>query len=176
MKVLTKLVFLTLVLTGCGNPNLTPDPELIKIQTPKPVILDVDMAHEDMFATLFLLLHPNVDLKAITVSGTGEAHCGPGVANALALVALSGHAEIPVACGRETPLAGDHEFPTEWRKAADDAYGVPLPKEGADSNLQASDLIIDILQNSSEPITIVALGPLTNMAEALQKEPAIVAK
>ena len=173
MKLLTKIIFLLLLLTGCGAQNITPDPDLIQLQTPKPAILDVDMAHEDMFSALFLLSHPNVDLKAITVSGTGEAHCGPGVSNALGLVALSGHAEIPVACGRETPLEGNHEFPAEWREVADGAYGVPLPTIGTASNLEAADLIIDILQNSDEPITVVAVGPLTNIAEALQKEPAI---
>jgi pyrimidine-specific ribonucleoside hydrolase len=174
-KAFVKVMFLFLVLTGCGNQNMTPDPDLIQPQTPKPVILDVDMAHEDMFSALFLLSHPNVDLKAITVSGTGEAHCGPGVANALGLVALSGRAEIPVACGRETPLAGDHEFPAEWRKAADEAYGVALPTGGSASNRSAPDLMIDILRNTEEPITIVAVGPLTNVAEAFQKEPMITA-
>jgi inosine-uridine nucleoside N-ribohydrolase len=175
MKLFAKIIFLFLFLTGCGTQGVAPDSDLIQIQTPQPVILDVDMAHEDMFAALFLLSHPNVDLRAITVSGTGEAHCDPGVRNALGLVGLSGHEAIPVACGRETPLAGDHEFPAEWRKAADDAYGVPLPKGGDASNVQASNLMIDIMQNSSEPITIVAVGPLTNIAEALQKEPAITA-
>src|ERR1051325_5945562 len=108
MKAFIKVLFLVLLFTGCRTQNITPNPGLIAIQTPKPVILDVDMAHEDMFSTLFLLSHPNVDVRAITVSGTGEAHCGPGVRNALGLVALRGKKGIPVACGREKPLTGDH--------------------------------------------------------------------
>src|SRR6185503_3223298 len=103
-----------LFLTGCGSRNQKPDRNLIQIETPKPVIFDTDMAHEDMFAALFLLSHPNVDVKAITVSGTGEAHCAPGVANALGLVTLSGHEDIPVACGMEAPWMGNHVFPAEW--------------------------------------------------------------
>ena len=173
MKMVAKLIFLTFLLTACSSQSIAPDPNLIKTQTPKSVILDVDMAHEDMFAALFLLTHPNVDVKAITVAGTGEAHCGPGVVNALGLVAVSGRENIPVACGRKTPLAGNHEFPFEWRKAADDAYGVVLPKGGNASNLSAADLMIDITQNSKESITIVAVGPLTNIAEAIQKNSAI---
>ena len=176
MKLFVKVIFLFLVLiTGCGNQNITPDPDIIKPQTTKPVILDVDMAHEDMFSALFLLSHPNVDLRAITVSGTGEAHCDPGVRNALGLVALSGKENIPVACGRETPLAGNYEFPAEWRQAADDAYGVTIPQGGTTSPLSASDLIVDILQNAEESITIVAVGPLTNIAEAIQKEAGVAA-
>ena len=176
-QLLLILIFISsLLLVGCANQSLTPDPSLIQIQTPKPVIFDTDMAHEDMFSALFLLSHPNVDVRAITVSGTGEAHCGLGVSNALGLVAVSGHADIPVACGRETPLEGDHVFPAEWRQAADDAYGVEIPAGGEASDLSASDLIIDILQNSNEGITIVAVGPLTNIAEALQKAPEISTK
>jgi len=175
VKTFVKAILLLLVLTGCGPQNITPDPDLIELQTPKPVILDVDMAHEDMFSALFLLSHPNVDLRAITVSGTGEAHCEPGVRNALGLVALSGKENIPVACGRETPLAGNHEFPADWRQAADDAYGVSIPTGGAASHLSAPDLLIDILQKAEEPITIVAVGPLTNIAEAIQQEAEITA-
>ncbi|HEU4744611.1 MAG TPA: nucleoside hydrolase [Anaerolineales bacterium] len=175
MKVFFKVIFLFLLLTGCGTQDITPDPDLIEPQTPKPVILDVDMAHEDMFSALFLLSHPNVDVRAITVAGTGESHCEPGVRTALGLVAVSGKEDIPVACGREVPLAGNHEFPAQWRKAADEAYGVSMPTGGAASSLSASDLIIDMLQNAEEPITIFAVGPLTNIAEAIQKEAGVAA-
>jgi inosine-uridine nucleoside N-ribohydrolase len=173
---LISLLVLAILLVGCANRSLTPDPSLIQIQVPMPVIFDTDMAHEDMFSALFLLSHPNVDLRAITVSGTGEAHCGPGVSNALGLVTLSGHEDIPVACGREAPLAGDHAFPADWRQAADDAYGVEIPAGGNGSELSASDLIIDILQKSNETISIVAVGPLTNIADALQKSPDLGSK
>lgn len=173
MKPFIKLIFIPLLLAGCSAPNIAPDPDIIKVQTPKPVILDVDMAHEDMFAALFLLSHPNVDLRAITVSGTGEAHCEPGVRHALGLVALSGHETIPIACGPEIPLTGNHEFPSEWRKAVDNAYGVSIPLGGTASSISAADLIVQLTQGSDEPVTIVAVGPLTNIAEAIQKQPEI---
>jgi inosine-uridine nucleoside N-ribohydrolase len=176
MAALAIVFIAALFLTGCGSRNLKPDPSIIQIQTLKPVIFDTDMAHEDMFAALFLLSHPNVDVRAITVSGTGEAHCGPGVAHALGLVELIGRKNIPVACGSETPLVGNHAFPTEWRQAADEAYGAEIPEGGAASTLSASDLIIDIVQGSNETITIVAVGPLTNIAEALETAPEIRAK
>ena len=131
LRLASVALFITsLLMAGCRNQPATPDPGLIQVQDSKPVILDVDMAHEDMFSALFLLSHPNVDLRAITVSGTGEAHGGPGVSIALGLVQVRGHEESPVACGRETPLAGDHEFPAEWRQAADDEYGLDIPTGG----------------------------------------------
>jgi pyrimidine-specific ribonucleoside hydrolase len=169
------ILITALLLTGCGSQDFVPDPSLVQVQMMRPVIFDTDMAHEDMFSVLFLLSHPNVDVRAITVSGTGEAHCGPGVAHALGLVELSGHRDIPVACGSETPLKGNHVFPAEWRQAADNAYGVEIPEGGDASNLSASDLIIEIVHGSNEPIAIVAVGPLTNIAEALQKSPEIAA-
>jgi pyrimidine-specific ribonucleoside hydrolase len=177
-SIMTLIIVLiaALSVTGCGSRNLIPDPSLIQIQTPKPVIFDTDMAHDDVFAALFLLSHPNVDVKAITVSGTGETHCEPGVAHALGLVELSGHEDIPVACGRETPLLGNHVFPAAWRQAVDNAYEVKIPVAGTASTLDAANLIVELAQSSNEPITIVAVGPLTNIAEALQMSPEISAK
>jgi pyrimidine-specific ribonucleoside hydrolase len=93
----------------------------------------------------------------------------------LGLVELSGHENIPVTCGSEMPLAGNHVFPAEWRQAVDNAYGVDIPAGGDASTLSASDLITEIVHGSNEPITIVAVGPLTNIAEALQKSPEIAA-
>ena len=65
------------------------------------MIIDTDMAADDWLAILYLLGRPEVEVAAVTVTGAGEAHCQPGVRNALALIALAGHPDIPVACGRE---------------------------------------------------------------------------
>jgi inosine-uridine nucleoside N-ribohydrolase len=167
-------IALALTLAGCAAPGPSIDDELIAVGTPVPVILDVDMAHDDMFAALFLLAHPGVDVLAITVSGTGEAHCEPGVANALGLAALSGQPDIPVACGPETPLSGTHEFPAQWRAGADSAYGVPIPTGGTPAESSAQDLIVRLAHEAVEPVTIVAVGPLTNIAAAILEEPEIV--
>ena len=160
---------------GCGRRPVAPDPAIIQLQLPRPVIFDTDMAHEDMFAALFLLAHPNVDVRAITVTGTGEAHCAPGVARARGLIAVAGREGIPVACGRETPLAGSHEFPAGWRARADAAYGVAISAPGQAAALSAPDLIADILRDATGGITIVAVGPLTNLAEVIQNSPELTA-
>lgn len=94
---------------------------------PRPVIIDTDMAPDDWIAILYLLQRPDIEVKAITVAGTGEAHCHPGVQNALGLAAVAGKTGIPVACGRETPLQGQNVFPTEWRETADNMAGLSLP-------------------------------------------------
>ena len=174
--VLAIAISTTLLVAGCGSQSLTPDPSLIQIQPPKPIILDVDMGLDDMLAILYLTSHPNVDIRAITVAGTGLAHCDAGVSNALGLVELGDQQDVPVTCGRETPLEGNHAFPTDWRQDADDASGVEILHSGKPSPLSAPELIVNILQSSSDRISIVAVGPLTNIAEALQTTPKIDSK
>ncbi|NIS79851.1 MAG: nucleoside hydrolase [Anaerolineales bacterium] len=168
------LASIGLLLTACVQAESPPVLEVSGLGEPQPVIVDVDMAHEDMHAVLYLLQHPNVDVKAITVAGTGEAHCEPGVRNALGLVALSEAGDIPVACGRETPLAGDHSFPLAWRRDADNLYGLRLPEGGEASSQSAPELIATIVYGSPEKVTIVAVGPLTNVADAMLAYPDMV--
>ncbi len=154
--------------------------EPLVLATPTPlneslhVIIDDDMARDGMDAILYLLKHPNVEVKAITVAATGEAHCDAGVKHALGLVTLNKAANIPVACGREKPLAGTHAFPFEWRMHVDDLYGLSLPDGGSASPLTAPELIASTIRESTQKVVIVATGPLTNIAEALTNSPAII--
>jgi pyrimidine-specific ribonucleoside hydrolase len=140
------------------------------------VIIDTDMSHDDVMAILYLLAHPNVEVMAISITGTGVAHCQPGVINALGLVALSGQEDIPVTCGREKPLLGDHAFPSSWRQNADDVWGVDLPVGDEAVSVSAPELLAETIPATGETITIAALGPLTNIAEAFQETPEIISK
>jgi len=101
------------------GPVFTPTPIVIPPGGPRPLIIDTDMAMDDWLAILYLLQRKDYDVVAITVVGTGEAHCAPGVRNARGLLALAGYKQIPVACGRETPFDGGHAFPDEWRTGVD---------------------------------------------------------
>ena len=143
---------------------------------PRPVIIDTDMAPDDWLAILFLLQRPDIEVKAITVTGAGEVHCSPGVQNALGLAVLSGNPNIPVACGRETPIQGQNVFPEDWRKVADEMAGLSLPVvEPPASDLDAVALIAEVLEQSPQKVTLLALGPLTNLADGLQKDPGFLA-
>jgi len=135
------------------------------------------MAPDDWIAILYLLQRPDVQVLAITVVGTGEAHCQPGVRNALRLVALSGNRDIPVACGRATPLQGEQEFPPAWREQSDNLAGLQLP-EGRNPapEATATGLLRSIPQDAPRKVTLVTLGPLTNLAEAIQENPDFLAR
>jgi inosine-uridine nucleoside N-ribohydrolase len=140
--------------------------------SPRPVVIDTDMAPDDLIAILYLLQRPEVRVLAITVTGTGEAHCEPGVSNALGLVALAGENAIPVACGRETPLQGNAAFPDPLRERSDSLLGLSLPEgENPAAGRSAPELLHSTILDSPEPVTLVTLGPLTNLAEALQEDP-----
>ncbi|MGH2523924.1 MAG: nucleoside hydrolase, partial [Anaerolineales bacterium] len=166
------LIVLLWALAACqavAPPQASPTPFTGQ---PRSVIIDTDMAGDDWMAILYLLQRPDVEVKAITVAGTGEAHCEPGVRHALELVALSGHRAIPVACGRETPLQGEHRFPISWCRAVDDLYGLTLPAGSNPAPDQSAiGLLTSLIQASPQKTTVLTLGPLTNLAEALQATP-----
>src|SRR4029453_8474891 len=84
------------------------------------VVVDTDLAFDDIMALLYLLRQDDVVIDAVTIAGTGEAPCDPGVRNAIRLLALGGETDAPVACGRETPLQGTNAFPEEWRGGGGD--------------------------------------------------------
>lgn len=139
---------------------------------PIPVAIDTDMAADDWMAILYLLNRTDIEIDAITVTGAGEAHCEQGVSNALKLIKLAGKSDIPVACGLETPLAGNHTFPQEWRVFADSLAGKDLPVEtNPNKDMDAVTLLQSILEGTSQKVTLLTLGPLTNIAELLSAHP-----
>jgi inosine-uridine nucleoside N-ribohydrolase len=140
------------------------------------VIVDMDVDPSDTPALLYLLKHPFVSVRAVTVS-CGITYIDEGVANVLQLLEHLGIQDIPVAGGKETPLAGDNAFPTAWRDGSYNFYGLDLPPSQLQpSALNASELIISVITSSTENITLVPLGPLTNIAIALQADPSIKEK
>ncbi len=180
------LTLILLLLSGCGGPQPSPTPTSIPTLTPipptptrvtpgiKPVVIDTDMAVDDWMAILYLLQRTDVAIKAITVTGTGEAHCEPGIRNALGLVALAGNDPIPVACGRETPLEGEHTFPQGWRERVDNLAGLSVPEgQNPAAGTTAVELLVSTIQSSPEKVTLLALGPLTNVAELLLGTPSV---
>ena len=154
--------------SNAGAISLEPLPQS---EQPRPVVIDSDMAPDDWMAILYLLQRPDIRVLAITVAGTGETHCEPGVRNALGLVRLAGESGIPVACGGETPLEGNQAFPDAWRERADTMAGLSLPAgENPITQETAAELLVKTVQDSPQKVRILALGPLTNLADAIQQD------
>jgi inosine-uridine nucleoside N-ribohydrolase len=141
---------------------------------PDPVVIDTDLSSDDTMAIPFLLREPSLDVLAVTVVGTGLVHCGAGLQAVTNILATLGIDDVPVSCGRSEPLAGTHAFPAEWRAAADDSFGLTLERRSVSApDIDAPELIRSVAGSAARPITIVALGPLTNIAEALQGDAAL---
>lgn len=159
-------VLIALQLAACRAPLSMMNPRT-------PVLIDTDMGADDAMAIAFLLRRPEVEVKAIT--GAGLAHCEQGAHNALRLLALADRADIPVACGRATPLQGNQAYPEPWRQQADTLNGIPLPEPKSSASAStAVQLLAFTLEGSSRKVTVLALGNLTNLAEAFQARPSLV--
>ena len=142
----------------------------------RPVIVDTDLSFDDYVALLYLLQHPGIDIRAITVVN-GVAHVRPGIKNVCQLLSLVGQPDIPVAGGPDKPLAGQHAFPASWRLPIDFIPRLMLPKaQSMPLGLSAPDLIRQQIVASDVPLSFVALGPLTNLALALRAVPALASR
>lgn len=136
-----------------------------------PLLIDTDVAPDDLVAIAFLVASPGVDIVAITVSGTGEAHCASGVDVVLRLLERLDAPIIDVACGRETPIAGDHAFPDAWRANVDDGSGLALPVTSRQPFAGTAVQLITAAANGVDGLRILTLGPMTNLADALSRDP-----
>jgi purine nucleosidase len=140
---------------------------------PIPVIIDCDPGTDDAIALLLAFASPELSVLAITVAG-GNAGLARTLPNALALTALAG-SPIPVHAGADRPLLG--RFVSEPLVHGDDGLGgVRLPPGGPVAPGLAADVIRRLLRASPEPVTLVGIGPATNLALALATEPALAAR
>ena len=140
---------------------------------PIPIILDCDPGTDDAFAILLALASPELDVRAITVAG-GNVGLDLTLRNALALTALAG-STVPVHAGADRPLLG--AFRNEPRvHGIDGLGGIALPQGTAPASGIAADAIRAILRESPDPVTLVGIAPVTNLALALASEPALTGR
>ncbi|HEY0183056.1 MAG TPA: nucleoside hydrolase [Rhodopila sp.] len=140
---------------------------------PIPVILDCDPGTDDAVAILLALASPELDVLAITVAG-GNVGLVQTLPNALALTALAG-SDVPVHAGADRPLLG--AFASETRIHGENGLGgVVLPPGGPPAPGLAADVIRQILRDAAEPVTLIGIGPATNLGLALTTEPALTAR
>lgn len=137
------------------------------------VILDCDPGHDDAIAIMLAAGSPDIELLAITTVA-GNQTIDKVTRNALAVSAAAG-IEVPVARGAASPLVAP-------QIVGDDIHGESgldgpvLPEPAFDLDPRhAVDLIVDtVLEHEAGTVHLVAVGPFTNIALAMRKEPAIV--
>ncbi|MGQ0839805.1 nucleoside hydrolase [Actinokineospora sp.] len=142
------------------------------------LIIDTDPGVDDAFALALAARSPEVDLLAVTTV-FGNVGLAATTHNALRVLALCGREDVPVAVGAARPLV--HPQPREATAAhgADGLSGraATLPARGRGVEpVDAVTLMAQVLQASPEPVTLVPIGPLTNIALLLAAHPGVKPK
>lgn len=136
------------------------------------LIIDTDTASDDAVALVLALNDERVDVLAVTVV-SGNVPLDMGVQNALYTLELCG-SSVPVHPGADRPLVREHVFAHDVH-GVDGMGDVGLPLTGrTPADGHAVDRIIDLARQHPGEITLVTLGPLTNLALALRKAPDLV--
>ncbi len=139
------------------------------------IILDCDPGHDDAIAILLAAHHPEIDLLAITTVA-GNQSVEKTTRNALKVCSLANIRQVPIAMGMDRPLLRPaRHAPDIHGESGMDGPHIPEPDIELDPR-HAIDLLIELLLNSDGDITLVPTGPLTNIAAAMRREPAIVPK
>jgi inosine-uridine nucleoside N-ribohydrolase len=138
--------------------------------SPVPIILDCDPGHDDAFALMLAAAHPGIDLLAVTtVHGNGPVD--KVTENARRVCTMAGLLDTVIARGAAEPLAGSARAATEIHgESALDGADLPEPAVPL-SPLPAVAQMVEIIEASPVPVTIVATAPLTNVATLLRDHP-----
>jgi len=158
--------FAVLLLVGLAN-------TLPAYAAGKKIIFDTDPGSDDALALMLALNSPELDVRAITVV-PGNVTASQGLENALRMVSLANRCDIPVAAGAQHPLF-QKLITAEFWHGKNGLANVELPpsKCKVDSHF-GPDLIIQMVHAAPHEITLVPVGPLTNIALAVEKDPSIV--
>lgn len=139
-------------------------------QFPTPVILDVDPGHDDAIALMLACGAPELDVLAVTTVA-GNAPLEKTTRNALRVLSLIGHTDIPVAAGARGPLVRALRTAEHIHGASGlDGPEIPDPSRSPDPR-GALRLLSDTLESSPRPVTLIPTGPLTNIATFLRERP-----
>ncbi len=135
-----------------------------------PVLIDTDPGHDDAIAILLALASPEVEVLGLTTVG-GNSRLENTTRNALTILEVAERTDIPVAAGCDHPLIrplriADH---VHGKSGMDGPRLDPPSTKPVDAH--AIDFLAEKLRESPEPVTLVPIGPLTNIALFLRRYP-----
>ena len=136
---------------------------------PLRVVIDTDPGIDDALALLLALASPELDVRAI-VTVYGNTTLSHATRNAQAIVAWAG-SDVSVVAGAERPLARELCVAAETHGPSGLGEAVVPDALPVAAN---PDALLDTLGAEDEAVTLVTLGPLTNLAAALRRDPAVV--
>ena len=140
--------------------------------TPKRVIIDTDPGTDDAMAIILALNSPELKVEALTVV-PGNVDGRQGLENALKIVSLAGRCDVTVAGGAQHPL-NQKLITAQFWHGKNGLANVELPPSKCKADPRfGPDLIIEMIHKFPHEITLIPVGPLTNIALAVSKDPSI---
>jgi len=140
--------------------------------TPQRVIIDTDPGTDDAMAILLALNSPELKVEALTVV-PGNVEAWQGLENALKIVSLAGRCDVVVAGGAQHPL-NQKLITAQFWHGKNGLANVELPPSKCKADPRfGPDLIIELVHKYPHEITLIPVGPLTNIALAVSKDPSI---
>jgi purine nucleosidase len=137
-----------------------------------PLILDVDTGIDDSLALLYAAATEDAEIVAVTCVG-GNVDARQVERNTRAVMELAGRTDVEVALGRERPLLRPVETTPETHGPQGLGHAELPPPSRPLSDRHAADLFVEEARRRPGEITLVTCGPLTNLAVALLREPAL---
>jgi inosine-uridine nucleoside N-ribohydrolase len=141
--------------------------------SPQRVIIDTDPGTDDAMAIVLALNSPELKVEAFTVV-PGNVDGKQGLDNALRIVSLANRCDVPIASGAQHPLMQKLVTAQYWH-GKNGIAGIELPPSRCKADPRfGPDLIIQLVHQYPHEITLIPVGPLTNIALAISKDPSIV--
>jgi len=141
----------------------------------KALLIDTDPGIDDAVAIALALADPTVEVIGLATVG-GNAGLANTTRNALRLLEFFGRTDIPVAAGADAPYKRSAKAPMATEVHGKDGFGgVNLPEPTTQVvSTNAADFLAEKIRNSAQPVTLVALGPLTNIAHLVDAHPDVI--
>jgi inosine-uridine nucleoside N-ribohydrolase len=138
-----------------------------------PVLIDCDPGHDDAIALLLALASPEVEVLGVTTV-SGNQTLEKTTANAIRVLDVVGRGDVPVAAGADRPLVRERMV-AEHVHGESGLDGPALPPPAREPEEQhAVDFLAERTLGSGEAVTLVPVGPLTNIALLLARHPQVV--
>ena len=133
------------------------------------VIIDADTGTDDAIALIMAVNSPELEIDSVTTV-SGNARLSDTTRNTLRLLSHLGHPDIPISKGADRPLKSEPSFAYHYHGPGGLTTNLPTT-DRIPSQTRAPEHIIQAVNQAAGDLEIIALGPLTNVAQAIQRDP-----